>query len=247
MEENYQYDITQEPIVLSKSIIDICLKTSEPSDTIALYTFLYYTAKWQKTNTVKANIRFIMKALKWGNRRVSNIKKILTAVGLIKTVKRNSISSIGWYIEIKFIWSRETVEKIGDSDTKNERSVNQHFLKKCSNEEVPIEHTNALNTININALNDGRENKPILQEIQKLKSIIPPDKNWIQAFFKLNNFKSDPNKYFNHYQSVNWKKGTTKITDWQVNAELWESNEKENFQISPGSTTEYKKLKANAV
>ncbi len=251
MEKIFQYDISQEPIVLSKSVIDICLKTPEPSDTIALYTFLYYTAKWQKTNIVKANIRFIMQALKWGNRRVSATKKTLTALGLIKTVKRNSINSIGWYIEIKFIWSGETVNNIAVSDTKNERSVNQHFLKKCSNEEVPSSQTNALSTISINALSVDRETAPhlLLNKIKKLKSIIPPDKEWIQAFFELSNYKSDPVKYFNHYQSVGWKKNNNKITDWIANAELWESNEKTLF-ITKGKNSSkelYNKLKKTAV
>jgi len=253
MEENIEYDITQEPIVLSKSIIDICLKTPEPSDTIALYTFLYYTAKWQKTNTVKANIRFIMKALKWGNRRVSEAKKLLTAVGLIKTVKRNVADNIGWYIEIKFIWSSETVKKIADSSQINGRSATQHFFKKCQKEHVPFSHTNALSTIIRNALSAVMKNtadrEDLLNEMIKLKSIIPPDKEWILVFFKLNNFKSDPEKYFNHYQSVNWKKGNSKITDWQANAWLWESNEKK-LVVTNGKCSSkelYDKLKSNAV
>ncbi len=250
MKKNFQYDISQEPIVISKSVIDICLKTPEPSDTIALYIFLYYTAKWQKTNTIKANVKFIMKALKWGNRRVSEIKKILTDIGLIKTVKRNTINNLGWYIEIKFIWSSDTVKKNADFIPKNARSATRHILKKCSNEDVPSGHLNALNTISINALSaDSINSQALLKKLQKLKSIIPPDKDFVQAYFNLNNFKSDYLKYFNHYQSVGWKKNNNKITDWIANAELWESNEKTHV-VTDGKRSSkelYNKLKLTAV
>lgn len=220
MEKKVEYDLSQEPIVLSKSIIDMTLKTEKPSDTLALYTFLYYTAKWQKTNTVKATTNYIMDALKWGNRRVSKIKKILKSLGLIKNVKRNSSTNKGWYIEIKFIWSQETTQKNINSDTKNERCAETHIFKDVLIQTSSFQDTNALSTDIGNALSVSRKS-------QTLRATIPPQKNLVIRYFKSKNHKSDPEKFFNHYNSINWRKGKSKITDWIALADLWESNERD--------------------
>lgn len=227
MEENVVYDLNQEPIVLSKSIIDMTLKTENPSDCLALYTFLYYTAKWQKTNTVKATTSYIMDAFKWGNRRVSKTKKILKSLGLIKNVKRNSLTNKGWFIEIKFIWSQETTQKNINSDTesvdyntKNKRCAKTHIFEDVRNETSSFQDTNALSTNIRNALSVGRE-------LKTLRSTIPPQKNLVIRYFESKNYKSNPEKFLNHYNSVNWRKGKSKITDWIALANLWESNERE--------------------
>lgn len=227
MEENVVYDLNQEPIVLSKSIIDMTLKTENPSDSLALYTFLYYTAKWQKTNTVKATTSYIMDAFKWGNRRVSEAKKTLKSLGLIKNIKRNTSSNKGWYIEIQFIWSQKTTQnninsdtENGDFDTKNKRCAQTHILKMCSKEHVRSNTLNALSTSIGNALSVNRE-------LRMSRSTIPPQKKWVLRYFESKNYKSDPEKYLNHYNSVNWRKGKSKITDWIALANLWESNERE--------------------
>ena len=60
------------------------------------------------------------------------------------------------------------------------------------------------------------------------------NKESILNFFKKNKWpKSQANKFFNHYESINWKKGTNPITNWKAAAELWmiqyhEKNENAN-------------------
>ena len=51
---HYSYNEQNEPIILSKALIDSLLKLDNPTDYIGLYAFYYYTAKWQRTNKPKA-------------------------------------------------------------------------------------------------------------------------------------------------------------------------------------------------
>ena len=47
------YNITDEPIIISKATIDLFLKSGEYRNCMSLYAFYYCTAKWQKTNQPK--------------------------------------------------------------------------------------------------------------------------------------------------------------------------------------------------
>ena len=84
--EGIRYEYDCEPIILSKPLLDLFLKQENPADLIALYTFYYYTAKWQKTNQLKANSNYTQKGLKWGEKRFIKPKRILRKLGLIEDV-----------------------------------------------------------------------------------------------------------------------------------------------------------------
>lgn len=101
------YDSNQEPIVLSKHLIDVLLTQENPSDCIGLYCFYYYTAKWQKTNQPKATTQYVAKGIKWGIDKVQKIKAVLKDIGLIEdiTVRNENNSITGHYIKVNFIWS----------------------------------------------------------------------------------------------------------------------------------------------
>jgi len=100
------------PIILHKSIIDLLLKEEKPAELIALYTFYYYTARWQKTNQIKATTAFVSKGLHLSEKKVREYKKILINLGLIKDIqKKNSKGRYkGWYIKVNYIWSDQTVK-----------------------------------------------------------------------------------------------------------------------------------------
>ena len=51
MEQNF---IENELVILSKQTLDLFLSQENCSDLISVYTFYYYTAKWQKTNQLSA-------------------------------------------------------------------------------------------------------------------------------------------------------------------------------------------------
>jgi hypothetical protein len=112
---NEQYNINQEPIVISKITSDIILNQNflkgivykHPGDLMALYWFYYYTAKWQKTNNPKATTSYAAKGLKWSEDRIRQTKKQLIKLELIEDItSRNKDTNqiTGHYIYVKFIW-----------------------------------------------------------------------------------------------------------------------------------------------
>lgn len=116
-EPKVQYDTEDEPIILSKPLLDLLLRQedSKPSDLIGLYSFYYYTAKWQKTNQPKATVSFVSKGLRWEEKKVKRNKRVLVGLGLIKDVVRRDAESrkiTGHYIKVNFIWSRDSVDRI---------------------------------------------------------------------------------------------------------------------------------------
>lgn len=94
--------IEDQLIILTKPTLDIFLKEKKPADLIALYSFYYYTAKWQKTNTIKANNKYVKKGLQWGDDRLVQTKNKLKELGLIEEIKRHGDDGKikGYYIKI---------------------------------------------------------------------------------------------------------------------------------------------------
>lgn len=104
------YNIQEEPIVLSKPLLDKLLKQEKPADLISLYTFYYYTAKWQSTNITKATTSYTATGLGWSESRVRKTKKKLKNLHLvedirIKNEKTNQI--VGHFIKVNFTWIKE--------------------------------------------------------------------------------------------------------------------------------------------
>jgi len=127
------YNIDQEPIVLSKPLIDLILKQKNPADLIALYTFYYYTAKWQKTNKVRATVGYVAKGLKWGVDKTRDRRNQLKAIGLIedKTQAKKGERGFGKsYVEVKFIWTQEKASNVL-SDLRTPQ--NTHHVKSDTN------------------------------------------------------------------------------------------------------------------
>ena len=79
-----QYNQNDEPIVMSKPLLDLLLRQKSPAELIALYSFYYYTAKWQKTNQPKATTEYVQKALNWSDRKVRTHKSTLIGLKLIE-------------------------------------------------------------------------------------------------------------------------------------------------------------------
>ena len=146
------YDLHQEPIVLSKHLIDILLAQENPADCIGLYTFYYYTAKWQKTNQPKATTDYTAKGLQWSPSRVRKTKNILRELKLIEdiTSKKNNVIT-GHYIKVNFIWSRYNSHPNDFTQCGNSQSVD--FLTVWETIEG-----NTLSKNNLNALSKSIEN-----------------------------------------------------------------------------------------
>lgn len=131
-------------IILSKQTIDLFLQQQYPSDLISLYSFYYYTAKWQKTNQPKCTTGYVATGLKKSEDWVRKHKKTLIDLKLIEDVRvKNEVGQIeGWYIKINYVWKEET---LFNHPQENPPSGKTHRVGKSG--------VNALNANNINALN----------------------------------------------------------------------------------------------
>lgn len=171
MKELQLNDIADDLLILNKHTIDTLFSLENCVDCIALYIFYYKTAKWQKTNTIKANDEYVKKCLKIGSDKLKKAKDILKEKGLIKVVDVREKGVIaGWYIQVSYLVKQEKIDSIAISHN----SQNPQVVEPTSgNQEV-----NAL-IYNNKCLNNNKEmlknniikdNKKFLKE----KEIIEP-------------------------------------------------------------------------
>ena len=80
-------DIADNLLILNKTTIDALFKLNSCSDCIALYIFYYKTAKWQKTNVIKATDNYVESSMNWSHNRLLKIKTILKEKGLIDIIQ----------------------------------------------------------------------------------------------------------------------------------------------------------------
>lgn len=162
MIEKNQNFIENSLIILTKHTLDVFLSQKNPAELIGLYTFYYYTAKWQESNQIKCTTSYVAKGLHWHERKVMKVKKQLVDMGLIQNVQRkdrmNKIK--GWYIKINYVFKNETVKQ------KSHTVQIPHCGFHHSVENI---HPNALSANNINALsaNSLSISKDIHKEIPK--------------------------------------------------------------------------------
>lgn len=145
-EQNF---VENDLVILSKGVIDVFLKEENGLDLIGLYTFYYYTAKWQKTNQIKATDTYVRKGLNIGKDRLKKAKDRLLELGLIAIITTRSRAGgiEGWYIKLNYLWKNETVKTY----------LSENLLEAkptCGKTE-----TNALSTNNINALSTNIKKK----------------------------------------------------------------------------------------
>ena len=115
-------DISNELFIMNRITTDRLWEAG--ADAYTLYSFYYKTAKWQKTNQVKANDIYIKKCLSWGIERIRKTKKILTELGLITAIqKRKDGRVVGWYIRVNYIVSSK--QHIEIQHIENTTSSNQ--------------------------------------------------------------------------------------------------------------------------
>ena len=167
MEELRLKDLADDLLILNKITIDKLFQLDNAADCVALYMFYYKTAKWQKTNTIKANDTYIKKSLKWGADKIRKTKAILKEHGLINIVQRRKDGKIdGWYIEVSYLVTERNLEdvkiKVQDqvpTTLEINNTYNQQHLKPTSRNQ----ETNALkeNTKCLKVKNNMLENNNI--------------------------------------------------------------------------------------
>lgn len=220
--EKKQEFLEDQLIILTKSIIDKFLKEKNPADLISLYTFYYYTAKWQKTNQPHCTDGYVQKGLHWGYDKFIKTKKILLNLGLIEqVVNKTSKGTIeGYYIKIKFIikQSASTLQNPGLDTTSTGK-----------------QSTNALSTNNENALSTNNENKLLSKDNNKLSEDKDISlKNHVKQSIKSNNltntiidlFLESNNKAF---KEKNYKETNIKFTNTYIKKYLKEFKTEQEF------------------
>ena len=61
-----------------------------------------------------------------------------------------------------------------------------------------------------------------------------PTPEEVNAYFKGNLLKGDPQGFFNHYESIGWMIGSNPVRDWKAAARKWSSNENRFFSPHQG-------------
>lgn len=111
MDEYKLNDIADELLIVNRITIEKLFQLENCADCVALYMLYYRLAKWQKTNTVKANDTYVKKVLKWGKDKTQKTKETLKENGLINIVQRRKDGKIcGWYVEVKYLVSEKKKE-----------------------------------------------------------------------------------------------------------------------------------------
>ena len=146
-------DIADDLLILNKITIDRLFQLENCADCIALYVFYYKTAKWQKTDTVKANDQYVKKSLKWGISKIQKTKQTLKEHGLIDIVQRRKDGKIeGWFIKVSYLVNERKADeikiKVQDNNTQNKQVVqesNNTQNEQVENATCGNEETNAFN------------------------------------------------------------------------------------------------------
>ncbi len=191
--EQVQYDLSQEPIVISKGLLDLLLKQDRPADLIALYTFYYYTAKWQQTNQPKATTKYVAKGLKWSESRVQSCKKVLLALNLIEDgqSKNDKGQITGHYVRVNFVWGKAKTRTLkphpmGSPPPGNPTPWKSHPMGNLGSNASNNNNRNALNNNNNNLRVDDDEttspSPPLLRGDPSHKMIVPSQ---FDMFWKL--------------------------------------------------------------
>ncbi len=89
-------------------------------------------------------------------------------------------------------------------------------ITSATTKEVKIRENKHKNTTNTQNKPQSESQSPT--EAQK----IAPTREQVRNFFKKRGFKSNPDEFFNFYESNGWRVGQNPMKNWQSSAENWE-------------------------
>lgn len=173
-------DISNDLLIINKHTIDTLFHLENAADCVALYVFYYKTAKWQKTNTIKANDAYVKKSLNWGIDRIKRTKQTLKEHGLIDIVQRRKDGKIaGWYIEVSYLVAQRTAE---DISIKVVDESNNTQNQQVENATSGLQDINALK-LQIKCLK--KENDMLKNKINNEQPAEPAECDYIAEFNEL--------------------------------------------------------------
>lgn len=200
--------IENQLVILTKQTFDAFLKEENPAELIALYSFYYYTAKWQGTNQPKCTTEYVANGLRWSHAKVRKVKKQLADFGVIEdvSIKDECGRITGHYIKMNYIFKSATLTE--NHTVGKPQYGNDHTVVNREANALSVNNTNALSVNSKNALRDNNKksvvvysenenlNNAILDFIEYRKGIKSPmtDKAIKLLVNKLNGLSSDINE-----------------------------------------------------
>lgn len=229
MQDIQLIDIADDLVVLNRNTIENLYKLDNCVDCIGLYLLYYKLAKWQKTDTIKANDSYVQKCLKWGRKKILSTKKTLKDNGLIEVIQNRSNGKIdGWFIRIHYIISENKFTTI---------SVEQEVSKQeVLNSTCGLQETIALRN-NINCLKN--KIKLLEEENNKLNSLLKENKKCesnlelekIGTYKEIVNYMNTVNEHHSFNTKIPFSyKPNSKATQKLINARLREGYDIEEFK-----------------
>ena len=249
MEDIKLNDIADDLLILNKITIDRLFQLDNCADCIALYIFYYKTAKWQKTDTVKANDQYVKKSLKWGISKIQKTKQTLKEHGLIDIVQRRKYGKIeGWFIKVSYLVSERKADEIKikvqeSNNTQNEQVENctsgneeTNALKekiKCLKKEIEMLKNN-----NIGENNNTPKTERI-EKAEKKERFKAPTVEEVQEYCRERGNNIDAQHFIDYYSARGWMLGKNHIKDWKACVRTWERNDsfKPQKPVQPENVT----------
>lgn len=226
-------DLSDELFVLNKNTINTLFSLDKPEECIALYMFYYKTAKWQKTDTIRANDEYLRKTLKWGKNKIIRAKQTLKEHGLIEIIQKRKDKKIdGWFVKIHYIISENnnpTIQVVEQevskaTSTESNKYQKQQVLKATSTKQ----DTNALRYKYKCLKNKDNNIYSGLEE--KTTKFIKPTLDDVKRYCLERKNKIDPEYFIDYYNSNGWKVGKNPMKDWKACVRTWERNSLNNKQ-----------------
>lgn len=211
-------------LVVSKFTFELLLKQKNFDQLYALYSFYYYTSKWQQTNKIYATNNYTANALGWSENKVKMYRKKLIDLCLVKSIreKRKNGTFGKSYVQVRYVHSqieyKEAVKKTKKVTTGQK------------NRPVVDLSTNALRGSNISALrgNNGKKKKKILKRKTKPPRIkrkrrTPEETfyNWIVHIIKTASQKHSKRK-ITPQQITNWKATISKFIETKLDLDTFQ-------------------------
>lgn len=231
MEEEVRLnDIAENLLILNKHTIDTLFSLDNCADCVALYIFFYKTAKWQKTNSIKANEDYIKKSLGWGYDKIRKAKNTLKENGLIQIIQNRKDDKIeGWYIQVSYLVSQNSTDKIKVINNTQKQEVGNPTSR--NQEANALKYNNiCLNNIdnmleNNNKNNTYKEKENIKEKSTKFQK---PTLEELQAYIDEKGYHFSAEAFIDYYDSVGWKIGKSPMKSWKSACNTWERKYKEN-------------------
>ena len=252
--------IENELIILTKQTIDIFLKSDSPGDLLALYSFYYYTAKWQGTNQPKCTTSYAARGLKWSEAKVRKAKRDLMSLGLIEDIVSKGADGkiTSHYIRLRYIIKQSTLANLHTDEMPQGGKYNT--VEEQGTNAFSADSVNALSSCNKNALNNNpstsckdynnNNNSACEEQPQKTtkekkptpeRLIIPPTLEMVEAYCKERNNGIDPEAFIDYYAARGWYLNKKqRMVDWHAAVGTWERNAKERQTSRQNNVSTYK-------